>query len=153
MNSPARIACEYGAPWNGAGAFSVRITDFISVAIGLLSSAGTAALRQRDAERLEDRLQHMLGVPALDQADVERQAGSFGELREKPGDEIGRETADTHVREIDVGNEQRPARGLEHDMRQRLVGGEGRRAVATPAPRMESFPRRSTPRPAGRRHL
>src|SRR2546430_1400418 len=123
MNSPARIACEYGAPWKGAGAFSVRITDFISVAIGLLSSAGTAALRQRNAERLEDRLQHVLGVPALDQADVERQARPFGELGEKSGDEIGRETADTHIREIDVRDEQRPARGLEHDVGQRLVSG------------------------------
>ena len=73
------IACEYGAPWNGAGAASVRTTVLLMPS-SLLSAVGRHALRQRDAERLEDRLEHVLRVVALDQADVQRQPGALGEL-------------------------------------------------------------------------
>ena len=42
--SPARIAWLYGAPWNGAGAASVRITVF-SISSQLLSAAAKRAAR------------------------------------------------------------------------------------------------------------
>src|SRR5512133_3474833 len=86
---PARIACEYGAPWNGAGAASVRTTDFDSAAIGLLSPRA-GGLGQRDAEAFEDRFQDMLRVARLDQADVKGKAGALGELGQKTRDEVGR---------------------------------------------------------------
>ena len=41
--SPQRIACEYGAPWNGAGAASVRTTVFSLPAPGA-GKAGASAL-------------------------------------------------------------------------------------------------------------
>ena len=107
----------------------MRTTDFDSIAIVLLSPTRAAALRQRGAKPLEDRLQHVLSVAALDQAHMERQARPFGELSQEPGNEIGPEAADTHVREIDVGDEQRPSRGLESDLGKRLVGRDGGRAV------------------------
>src|ERR671937_480705 len=69
--SPTRIACEYGAPWNGAGAASVRTTSFSA-------TAHPARLGERDAEGLEDRLEHVLRVLALDQPDVQRQPGALG---------------------------------------------------------------------------
>ena len=68
---PATIAWEYGAPWNGAGAASVRTT---LLSPSELLSRGTARLRERDAERLEDRLEDVLGVAPLDQAHVQGQA-------------------------------------------------------------------------------
>src|SRR5215210_7919589 len=61
--SPKRIACEYGAPWNGAGAASVRTTDLSAMC--LLSAGRGAGLEERDPERLEDRLEHVLGVTAV----------------------------------------------------------------------------------------
>src|SRR4051794_5066147 len=128
--SPALIACEYGAPWNGAGAFSVRTTDLASVAIDLLSSAGPAALRQRDSQSLEDGLEHVLGVASFDQADVQGQAGSLGELGQKTRNEVGSQPPDAHVGEVDVGDDQRPVGDLEHHVRERLVGPGHRLGVA-----------------------
>src|SRR5205814_2194212 len=78
---PARIACEYGAPWNGAGAASVRTTDFSVI---WSSAPLLARLRERDAERLEDRLEHVLGVGAVEQANVQVEARALGEALEKP---------------------------------------------------------------------
>src|SRR3954470_7194739 len=151
--SPALIACEYGAPWNGAGAFSVRTTDLASLAIRLLSSTGATALRQRDPEPLEDRLEDVLRVSALDQADVQGQARSLRELGEKARDEIGGEPTDTHVRKVDVGDDQRPVRHFEHDMRQRLIGGDDGRTVAAHTRGMERIREGLSERPACGRHL
>jgi subtilisin family serine protease len=110
-------------------------------------------LRQRDAERLEDRLQHVLRVTPLDQADVKRQAGALGELGQKPGDEVGREPADAHVGEIDVGHEQRPPGGLEGDMGERLVRRHDGGAVAARVAVVQGSRERLTERPAGGRDL
>src|SRR5207302_1627432 len=87
--SPTLIACEYGAPWNGAGARSVRTTDFSATC--LLSHARRAGLRQGDAEGLEDRVEHVLGVLAFDQAHVQGQPGPLGELAQEPGGEVALE--------------------------------------------------------------
>src|SRR3982751_3060708 len=78
--SPARIACEYGAPWNGAGADSVRTT----VLSATLVSFGVASLGQRYAERLEDRVEHVLGLGAVEEAYVERDTRPLGEPVEEP---------------------------------------------------------------------
>src|SRR5438094_5352525 len=83
---PKRIACEYGAPWNGAGAASVRTTDFS--AIGLLS-ASRGRLRECDAERFEDRLEHVLRVAPVHEANVDCQPCSLRELAQEAIDEIG----------------------------------------------------------------
>src|SRR6266550_1269648 len=152
-NSPARIACEYGAPWNGAGALSVRTTDLASTAILLLSPAGPGALRQCHAEALEDRLQHVLRVSPLDQADVERQACALRELSQKPGDEVGREAADAHVGQIDVRDEQRPPRCFQGDVGERLVGRDDGGAVPARALGVQGSRERLAERPAGGRDL
>ena len=54
----ATIACEYGAPWKGAGALSVRTTVFSDMRY----SFGAATPGERSSESLEDRPQHVLGV-------------------------------------------------------------------------------------------
>src|SRR5688572_8815869 len=75
--SSKRIACKYVAPWNAARAHSVRTTDFSAIAAPLpWGPDGTrpARLRERDAQRLEDRQQHVLGLLALDQPHVQRQS-------------------------------------------------------------------------------
>ena len=76
--SPTRIAWLYGAPWNGPGARSVRMTSFSAMRAPSLSFG--AGARERDAERLEDRGQDVLRVLALDQANVDREPGGLGEL-------------------------------------------------------------------------
>src|SRR5207237_637832 len=91
--SPARIACEYGAPWKGAGAFSVLMT-ILSVMRLLLPPARAARLGERHPERLEDRLEDVVGVRAVDQTDVERQGGSVDELAQECRDEIRGQAAD-----------------------------------------------------------
>src|SRR5512133_3960319 len=98
---PARIACEYGAPWNGAGAASVRTTDFDSAAIGLLPPR-SYGLGQSDAQALEDRLEDVLRVAPLDQTDVKGQPCALGELGQEARDEVGGETADPQIRKVDV---------------------------------------------------
>src|SRR5436190_24334410 len=75
----ALIACEYGAPWKGAGAASVR-TAVLSATISSFIAAG---LCQRDAERLEDRLEDVLRVGPVQEPYVERHASALGELLEK----------------------------------------------------------------------
>src|SRR5947209_20165968 len=68
----------------------------------LLSGSRPAGLGQGDPECLEDRLENVLGILALDQPDVQRQAGAGGELAKEVGDEIGSEPADARLREVDV---------------------------------------------------
>ena len=62
-------------------------------------------MHEGDPERLEHRLEDVLGVVAGDQADVQRDAGALGEAAEEVRDEVGAETADARLREIDVGGE------------------------------------------------
>ena len=78
--SPIRIAWLYGAPWNGPGARSVRMTSFSAMAPFSVLGAG---LRERGAERLEDRGQHVLRVLALDQANMDREPCGLGEAAER----------------------------------------------------------------------
>src|SRR4051794_25229845 len=126
--SPARIACEYGAPWKGAGADSVRTT----VLSATLVSFGVAGLRQRYAERLEDRIENVLRVGAVQQAHVERDARRLGEPVEKSPGDVGAEAADPRVREVDVRDEQGAVGALEHHARERLRRRHHRPAVTAP---------------------
>ena len=57
---------------------------------------------QRDAECLEDRLEHVLRVLPVDQADVHHELGAVGELAQEESDEVAGETADVRLREVDV---------------------------------------------------
>src|ERR687884_2317381 len=141
--SPTRIACEYGAPWNGAGAASVRTTSFSATPL-------PPRLRQRDAERLEDRLQHVLGVLAVDEPHVHRQARALGELLEEPRDDVALEPRYVRRREVDVRDDERPPRDLERDVRQRLVGRHDRRAVPPRALRQRLGERAAQRAPRGR---
>ena len=150
----ALIACEYGAPWNGAGAASVRTTSLrhCSPPYG-----GPARLAERGAERLEDRLEHVLGVLALEQAHVHVEPGAVGELLEEARDDVGREPADALAREVDVRDDERPLRDLDDDAGERLVGRQVRPAAtrrAAGAQRLARARRRARgrrPRPPRRR--
>src|SRR6476620_515569 len=122
------MAWEYGAPWNGAGAFSVLIT-MLSVIRSVLSWAGSACLREGNAQRLEDRLEHVVGIGTVDQADVERQRRAFDHLAEERGDEVGGHPAQPRLGEIDVGNEQRSLAHLEGSVRERFGGRNDCRSV------------------------
>src|SRR5947209_2305584 len=91
----ARIACEYGAPWNGAGAASVR-TTFLSATLSSLS----ARVRQRDAERLEDRFQHMLRVRPVQEPHVQVDTRALGEPLEEPARDVGAEARDARFGQV-----------------------------------------------------
>src|SRR5579864_4293070 len=65
----ATIACEYGAPWNGAGAASVRTTVLSATVASLVRR-----LRERNAQRLEDRLEHVLRIGAVQEPHVQVQS-------------------------------------------------------------------------------
>ena len=116
-------------------------------------AARAARLGERDAERLEDRLEHVLGVAALDQPDVERQPGALGQLAQELGDDVGLEPADAGVGEVDVGDDERPARRLEGDVRERLVRRHRRGAVAAHAGVAQLGRERLAERASGSRHL
>src|SRR4029453_10282155 len=146
----AVIACEYGAPWNGAGASSVR-TAVLPISSPPFPWA--ACLRERHAERLEDRLEHVLRIVAVDQADVQRKPSALRELVQEARDEVGAETADPRLREIDVRYDERPPGCLEHDVRQRLIGGCDSRTVTPHPVRRERLPERLPERPARGRDL
>src|SRR5437867_2770345 len=61
-----------------------------------------AGLGERDAERLEDGLEHVLGVVAVEQPDVHRQPGALCELAQEASDEVRLQTADPCGGEVDV---------------------------------------------------
>src|SRR3954454_146510 len=65
----ATIACEYGAPWKGAGADSVRTTD-----LSVTRSSFVRCLSERDTDRLEDRLEYVLRVRPVQEAHVQCEA-------------------------------------------------------------------------------
>ena len=68
----ALIACEYGAPWNGAGAASVRTTSFRHDLL-LLVGTGRQAWPSAAPSALKIAVEHVLRVGALEQADVQVQ--------------------------------------------------------------------------------
>src|SRR5579859_2972159 len=80
----ATIACEYGAPWNGAGAASVRTTVLSATAASLIRR-----LRERNAQCLEDRLEHVLRLGAVQQAHVQRHSRSFSEAFQEAAGDVG----------------------------------------------------------------
>ena len=122
---PAAIACEYGAPWNGAGAASVRTTRLVAHR-RLLS---LACLGQRGAEPLEDRLEHVTAVGAVEEPHVEHEPRVLGEHLEEAARDVGAEPADAGLREVDVRDEERLVARLEHDGGERLRRRHGAGAV------------------------
>src|SRR5206468_445725 len=110
----AAIACEYGAPRNGAGAASVRTT-----VLSATCSSFARRLRQGDAQRLEDRLEHVLRLRAVQQPDVQRQACAFREPLEEPARDVGSEAADAGLGEA-----------FEQPVEHRQAGLDARRAAA-----------------------
>ena len=125
---PAAIACEYGAPWNGAGAASVRTTRLVAHATCLLS---LARLGQGGAERLEDRLEHVTAVGAVEKAHVQDEPRVLGQHLEEPPRDVGPEPADAGLRQVDVRHEERLVARLEHHVGERLRRGERAGAVAS----------------------
>src|SRR6185437_2682642 len=126
----ALIACEYGAPWNGAGADSVRTTSLaierpFSLRLGLGRPAGEP---KGGADGLEHREQHVLRVLALEQAHVQVQAGAEGELLQEARDDVGGEPRHALAGEVDVGCERRAVVELERRGGEGLVGGRERPA-------------------------
>src|SRR3954454_14622754 len=99
---PATIACEYGAPWKGAGAPSVRTT----VLPATLSSFDFAGLCQSHAQRLEDRLEHVLRVGSVEQPHVQRHACALRKAFQEAARDIGSEPADARLRKIDVRDDE-----------------------------------------------
>ena len=97
----------------------------------LVLSPGTAALRQCDAERLEDRLEDVMRVRAVEQTDVQRQRRAVRELAQERGDDVGRDPAETRLRQVDVRHQQRLVARLERDVCKGLGGRDDRRAVAS----------------------
>src|SRR5438105_5942178 len=145
-SSPTTIACEYGAPWKGAGAASVRITC-------LSGTPYPAGLSKRDPEGLEDRLQDVLGVLAVDEPDVQRQPSSLRELLEKPRDDVALDAGDMGRREVDVRDDERAPGRLERDVRERLVGGHDGRPVAAAARDLQRLGEGGAERATRRRDL
>src|SRR5438067_12291971 len=121
----AALACEYGAPWNGAGADSVRTT-----VLSAICSSFACRLRECNAQRLEDRLEYVLRVGAVQQAHMQRDAGSVRELLEETPRDVRTQPADAGLREVDIRDEQRVVRRLEHDVRERFGRRHDREAVA-----------------------
>src|SRR4051794_21113276 len=145
----AAIAWEYGAPWNGAGAASVRTT----VLSATLSSFVAAGLREGDAQRLEDRFEHVLRIGSVQEAHVQGDAGSLGEALEEPARDVGAEAADARLGQIDVRDEERLAGHLEHDARERLRRRHRRKAVMASPVAAERLGERAPEPAAGLRHL
>src|SRR5919109_2709963 len=72
----------------------------------VLTTAHPAGPRERNAERLEDRLEHVLRIFALDQPDVQRQPGALGELLQEARDDVFLETRYVGRGEIDVRDDE-----------------------------------------------
>src|SRR5207249_445356 len=149
---PARIAWEYGSPWKGAGAFSVLMTILSDMRL-FLSPARAARLRKCHSERLEDRLEHVVRVRAVDQPHVERQGGAVDELAQERRDEIDRHAAEPGTREVHVGHEQRLVARLERDVRERLGRRKDGGAVAARAFGAKRCGERLAERPSGCAHF
>src|SRR5919108_6081465 len=79
----------------------------------LLLSRRARRLGERSSEGLEDRLENVLGVLAVEQPDMHRHPCRLGELTEEAGHEVPLEARDMGVGEVDVRDEQRTARRLD----------------------------------------
>src|SRR5215510_9538961 len=123
----------------GAGASSVR-TAVLS--ISLPPFPWSAGLRERHAERLEDRLEHVLRIVAVDQANVQRKPSARGQLVQEARDEVGAEPADPGLREVDVRDDERAPGRLEDDVSERLVRGRDGRSVTSDLVGGERFAKR-----------
>jgi hypothetical protein len=82
----------------------------------------------------------MLRVRSIQQTNVERDARASRKLLEEPAGDVRAQAADARLREVDVRDEQRVVRRLDHDARKRLVRRHDREAV--PARRILSERRR-----------
>ena len=83
-----------------------------------------AGLGQRPGDALEHRLDDVVRVAARQQADVQRHARLRRQRAEEVRRKIGVELADAHAGKLQVVREERPAREVERDHRQRLVHGQ-----------------------------
>src|SRR4051812_15337066 len=99
----------------------------------LLSRARPAGLRERGAERLEDRLENVMRVGAVEQAHVQCQRGAVRELAQERGDDVGRDATEPRLRQVDVRDQERLLAHLQCNVRQRLCGRNDGRAVTTDA--------------------
>src|SRR5579862_620377 len=84
-----------------------------------------------DAERLEDRLEHVLRVGSVEEAHVQRHTSALGEALEEASRDVRSEAADTRLRQIDIGDEQRLVRRLKDDRGERLRRGHEPRTEAS----------------------
>jgi hypothetical protein len=125
----------------------VRTTSFIRL------PPWPARLGQRDAERLEDGLEHVLRVASFDQTDVQCQSSGLGELVEEARSEVAGQPCDPRLRQVHVRDEQRAARRLQDDVRERLVHRYHPGTVASYAFGTKRLRERFTQRTAGRRDL
>ena len=69
-----------------------------------------AGLRERHAERLEDRLEDVLRIVAVDKTHMSERPPPSRQLVEEARDEIGAELADTRLRQVDVRHDEGDAR-------------------------------------------
>ena len=131
----ALIACEYGAPWNGAGA----------PRCGRPPSSRSSSVRGRHAwpiaapSALKIAASTCSGSLAFEDADVDVEACAGRELVEEPRDDVAREAADALAGEVDVRDDERPLGDLEHGACERLVG----RQPGPPATRRARRPERA----------
>src|SRR5215218_4419770 len=93
----------------------------------------------------------MLWIVTADQSHVQGDTRPFRKLAEEAGDEIGAKPADVRLREIDVHDDERPARGVEGDVRQSLVGWDCGRSMPMSLRGMEGASKLFAQGLAGRR--
>ena len=89
----------------------------------VLSATGSSlvrCLRERHTQRLEDRLEHVLCVGAIEEPHMQRQPGALRKALEEAARDVRAESADARFCEIDVRNDERLVRDLQHDARKRL---------------------------------
>jgi hypothetical protein len=110
-------------------------------------------LRERYTQRLEDRLEHVLRIGAVEEAYVQRQAGTFCKALEEAACDVGAETADPRLREIDVRDDERLVRDLEHDACEGLSRRHRREPEAARAGGPKRLSERTAERDARLRHL
>ena len=121
--------------------------------------AGEQACASATPRALKIDRQDVLGVVALHEPDVDRQAGGVGEAPEERRGQVGLEAAGPRRRQIGVRRDERLARGLDDDHRERLVGRDdadaATRRVRRREQRRERVPERAClplrPRPRARR--
>ena len=87
-------------------------------------------MRQSGAERLEDGLEDVARVLAVDQPDVKRQPRRLRERLEEARSEVAAEPSRARLGQIDVARDERPLRDLERDLGQCFLRRQERRAVS-----------------------